>query len=107
MKINIKNTDIELKFSFRALMIYENITQESFSPDNLTNIIFFFYSVILGSIKNKNIDYDEFMDWLDENPNAITEFTNWLTEVNDLNAQKQGKEEYSEEDEKPEKSGKN
>jgi hypothetical protein len=32
MNVTIKEKEITLKYSFRALMIYENITQKSFNP---------------------------------------------------------------------------
>jgi hypothetical protein len=32
MEVTINGKNITLKYSFRALMIYENITQKSFNP---------------------------------------------------------------------------
>ena len=36
MKITIDNREYELKYSFRTLMVYENITNKSFEPKSLT-----------------------------------------------------------------------
>ena len=81
MIVNIKDKDITLKYGFRALMIYENITQKSFQPQGLSDVVTFFYSVLVASSKGENISFDEFLDWLDDNPTALNKFSDWLTEV--------------------------
>jgi hypothetical protein len=104
MKIKIKEKEIELKYSYRALMIYENIQKQSFNPKTLSDIIVFFYSVVVSSAKDRNILFDDFMDWLDENPNVITEFSNWLQSIFNMQAtmspDEQEKDDVKEEDEK-------
>ncbi len=85
MKITYHEKEYELKYSFRALMIYENITQKSFQPTTLTDIITFFYSVVLASAKGDIIDYNEFIDWLDDNTTELNNFSLWLTEILDIN----------------------
>jgi len=82
MKINIKGREIELHYSFRALMIYEEILSESFSePKSFKEIMVFFYSIILASTKDKDILFDDFIDWLDSSPEVMSEFTQWLKTV--------------------------
>lgn len=85
MKITYNNKEYELKYSFRALMIYENITQKSFQPNTLTDIITLFYSIVLAAAKGDYIDYEEFIDWLDDNTGELNKFSEWLTGVFDLN----------------------
>lgn len=82
MKINIKGKDIELKYSFRALMMYENIKNESFAPKNLTDVIIFMLCVIMSSDKKMQLTFDELIDAIDENPKMLEDFSTWLaTEV--------------------------
>ena len=81
MTININGKSVELKYSFRAFMIYEKITQTAFSPKGIYEIIVYFYSSLLASDKSINISFDDFMDWLDDNPDALNEFSGWLTTV--------------------------
>ena len=81
MQINILGKDIELKYSFKALMIFENIKGESFNPQTISDIIIFFYSVILGSDRNLSLEFDDFISWLDDNPEKMTEFSSWLSSV--------------------------
>lgn len=88
MKINIKNTDIELTYSMRIYILFENITNQSLNFENLnsyTSLIVLFYSAIVATIqKNKmnlSVSYDEFMDWLDSSngEQMIKQFSTWFT----------------------------
>lgn len=81
MKITINEQEYELKYTFRSLMIYESITKQSFNPTCLTDVLIFFYSCILAADKTITISFDTFMDWIDQNPYQVTEFSNWLTET--------------------------
>lgn len=81
MKIKIDNKEIELKYSFRALMFYEKICGEVFAPKGLNEMIYFFYAVVVSSDYNLNLDFENFMDWLDEKPNELNEFSNWLLTI--------------------------
>ena len=81
MEITLKGKNITLKYSFRGFMIYEKITGESFNPKGITEILVYFYSTILGSSKDIALEFDEFMDFIDENPYLLDEFSGWLTSV--------------------------
>ena len=81
MKIDYKGKNYELKWSFRALMIYENIVKKSFNPKTISDVIIFFYSVLCASAKGDTIIFDEFMDLIDNNPTCITQFSEWLSSV--------------------------
>lgn len=82
MEIVINDKKVTLKYGFRALMIYENITQKSFNPQGLTDVITFFYSVVVASSgKEDNISFDSFIDWIDLHPGTLNDFSQWLTDV--------------------------
>ena len=49
MKVTIKEKEITLKQSFRALIAYEQITNETFNPSTITDMILYFYCVIISS----------------------------------------------------------
>ena len=85
MTIKYKGKEYEIKFTYRALMIYENITNTAFQPNNFTGIINYFYSALLAAAKGESIDYNEFIDWLDENPDELNKFSMFLDELYDLN----------------------
>ena len=85
MKVKFNEKEYELKYSFRAYMIYENIMDKSFSPQGLTDMIVFFYSSLLAAAKGDIIKYEDFLDWLDDNPDELTKFSNWLMECLGIN----------------------
>ena len=49
MKVTIKEKEITLKSSFRALIAYEQITNHTFNPSTITDMILYFYCVIISS----------------------------------------------------------
>lgn len=61
-------------------MIYENITGKSFEPTTMTDIINFFFCVVLTSSKDYDLKYNDFLDILDEHPQYMVEFSNWLSD---------------------------
>lgn len=78
--MKIKNQDIELKSKMRSLLIYEQIAGKPFAPNGFTDMMLYFYSVILANYPNIQLTFDELMDEVDENPNLFTEFTMWIEE---------------------------
>lgn len=84
MKVLIKDQEITLKYSFRALIVYEQIMGETLTvPETLQQILVLFYSIVLASSKGTLQDWtwDNFIDWLDDNPEKTVEFTQWLKDV--------------------------
>lgn len=78
MTININDKDVTLKYSFRAMMIYENIANKSFEPKGVSEFIIFFYSTVMASDKELELTFNEFVEWLDEHPKELTNFIEWL-----------------------------
>lgn len=81
MTIEINEKQYELKYSFRALMIYENITKKTFNPKTVSDMVVFFYSVVLAANKGCELLFDDFLDWIDANPTSITDFSKWLESI--------------------------
>ena len=82
MKIQINNKEVELKNTIRSLIIYENITNQTFfAPSTLEDVITYFYCVVVASSKDYSLKFDDFVDWIDENPNVLNEFTKWFQDL--------------------------
>lgn len=81
MKININEKEITLKYSLRAMMMYENITGGTLAPTSLTDVITFFYCVVVASSLDYELQMDNFIDWLDEHPDTLNDFGEWLQNV--------------------------
>jgi hypothetical protein len=71
--------DLNLHESFRAHMLYEEVSGESFKPTNLKSILIFFYATIMACNREFASDFDTFVDWLDGHPSYVEDFMEWLT----------------------------
>lgn len=88
MEITFKGHKLELHYSMRIYIIYENITGSSLdSNDNsYTNLMALVYAALKSTLKyNKlddNISLDDVIDFVDENDGAVftARFTQWLEE---------------------------
>jgi hypothetical protein len=78
MEITINEKTYEPKYSFRSLMIYERLTDKSFEAKGLNEIITFMYSCLAASDVTFTVEFDDFINWLDDNPTKLEEFTQWL-----------------------------
>lgn len=78
MTLKINDKDVELKIKTRTYMLYENITNKSFEPTTMTDIINFLYCVILTSSNDYDYKYNDLLDFLDEDPMILPNFCNWL-----------------------------
>ena len=86
MKVIINDKEITLKSSFRAMVAYEQITDHIFSPSTVTDILVYLYCCIISSKEyDGTMTFDEFMDYLDENPTILQEFSEWMTETSKQN----------------------
>lgn len=78
MKVTIKDKEIELKYSIRSMLMCENITGKSFNPETLTDVITFMYCVFVSSSNDYSLKFDDFINELDENPDIVKQFSEWL-----------------------------
>lgn len=91
----VKNfSDFNIRESFRAHMIYEEITGESFNSTSITklkSILVFFYANVMARNRELAVDFDTFIDWLDEQPGMLTDFMEWLISSSTRTVAKQDK----------------
>lgn len=86
MQITINKKKITLKYSIRSMMMYENMTQKSFSPNSITDVITFMYCVVIASSKDYSITFDQFIDYIDEHPETMTKFAEWIQDTSNVQA---------------------
>jgi hypothetical protein len=67
-KITINKKKYNIKYTIRALFIYERITGKSFKIETLLDNYIFFYSMILACNPNDLLDWDDYLDALDNDP---------------------------------------
>lgn len=78
--ITINKKKYKVKYTIRALFIFEQITQKPFKIDTLLDNYIFFYSMILANNQDKILDWNEYLDAIDANPNLFKEMNDIVNE---------------------------
>ena len=78
-EIAFKNKKYKIKYTLRALFIFEQITGKSFKIENLLDNYILYYSLLIANNPNDVLDWNDFIDELDENPQLIQEFAEVIT----------------------------
>ena len=63
--IKINDKEYKVKYTIRALFIYEQITGKPFAINTLMDNYIFFYSLILANNLDDVLEWDTFIDALD------------------------------------------
>ena len=69
--ITINNTEYKVKYTIRALFIFEQITGKAFEIRTLLDNYIFFYSMILANNPDNILDWNVFIDALDSDPSIF------------------------------------
>lgn len=80
MKVTIKEQEVELRYSMRSLFMFERVANKNFNPTTIEDFCTFFYCVVCSS-KDLDLTFDEFVDYLDEDPSKMNEFAEWLSKT--------------------------
>lgn len=75
MQITINNKEYKVKYTIRALFIFEQIAGKSFEVKSLLDQYLFFYSMILANNSENPLSWDDFIDAID-NDKTLTEQLN-------------------------------
>ena len=76
MDIKINGEKYRVKYTIRALFIFEQITGKPFEIKTLLDNYIFFYSMILANNPDKVLDWDNFLDALDGDRELLAQLTN-------------------------------
>ena len=79
-QIEINGKKYNIKYTIRSLFIFEQITKKKFAIESTLDNYIFFYSMILACNKDEILDWDEYINAMDENPNLIKEMSEVLEE---------------------------
>lgn len=71
MNIKINNKEYKVKYTIRALFIFEQITGKAFEIKTLLDNYIFFYSMILANNPDDVLDWNVFIDALDSDPSIF------------------------------------
>ncbi len=73
MNITINNKDFKLKYTIRALFIFEQITGRAFEIKTTIDNYLFFYSMLLANNPDTPLEWDEFIDAVDNDTTLISQ----------------------------------
>ena len=76
--MTIKNKEYKLKYTLRALFIYEQITGKMFNLQTLTDEYLFFYCILAANNPEMNLTFDDLIDAIDEEPNIMIQFQEFM-----------------------------
>ena len=80
MTITIRQKEVTLRYSMRALFTYERISGQTFNPKTLEDFCTFFYCVVCSSNKDLDLTFDDFIDEvIDPQPELMNQFASWLS----------------------------
>lgn len=71
MNIKINDKEYKVKYTIRALFIFEQITGKAFEIKTLLDNYIFFYSMILANNPDDVLDWNVFIDALDSDPSIF------------------------------------
>ena len=77
MTLTINKKKYKVKYTIRALFIFEQITGKQFSINTLLDNYLFFYSMILANNEDV-LSWDQFIDALDNDPKLFTKIAEML-----------------------------
>lgn len=83
-KITINNNEYTIKYTIRALFIFEQITGKSFKLESLLDNYVFFYSIILANNQDMSLTWDDFIAAIDSDPNLIKQLNDLLNNQDKL-----------------------
>lgn len=86
-KITINNTQYLLKYTIRALFVFENIAGHSYMPGKLIDDYLLFYSMLLANNESFSMPFDEFIAQCDNDYSLFDEFKALLLEVVEMQTQ--------------------
>jgi len=81
MNIVIKDKPYPIRYTVRAMILFEQMRKKSFSLDTLTDQYYFVYCLILATNKDCTLTFDDLLDAIDEQPRIMEDFGDWLNAI--------------------------
>ena len=78
MKVKIKDTEFEVKYTLRAMMMWEAITGKRFEIVTITDQWVFYYALLLASNPETNITFEDFIEACDDDPGIFIQFSEFI-----------------------------
>lgn len=76
--MTINSTEYKLKYTLRALFIYEQLTGKAFKLETITDEYIFFYCMLVANNPDMNLTFNELIEAIDEDMGIMLEFQDFL-----------------------------
>lgn len=80
MNITINEKEFKLKYTIRALFIFEQISGKPFEVNTTLDNTLFFYSMLLANNPDTTLEWDEFIEALDNDSTLLLQLNKVLAE---------------------------
>lgn len=87
MNITIKDKQYKIKYTIRAMFIFEKLANKIFKIESLLDWYIFFYSMLLANNPDCDLLFDEFIDECDNNPALIVKMQEYISKEMEINNQ--------------------
>lgn len=78
MVLTINGKDYKIKYTIRALFLFEQMTGKGFKLENLLDSYIFFYCILLANNPETVMEWDEFLDAVDTDPSIMEQLNKYL-----------------------------
>lgn len=80
MILTINNKDYTIKYTIRALFIFEQITGKAFEIKTVLDNYLFLYSLILANNQDNPLTWDEFVEAIDNDKGVLEQLNKVITD---------------------------
>lgn len=82
--IEINGIEYKIKYTIRALFLFEEITNKQFKIETTLDNYLFFYCMILANNPDCGLDWNEFIDALDSDPKLFIRMNEIVLKLNKI-----------------------
>jgi len=99
MEVTIKGTTYKIKYTLRALFIFENITGKKFDVQSSMEQFLFYYAILLANNPDMKMTFDDFIDACEPDAEGSADIIKAFAEMLDSQEKKMNLMKGGEEDE--------
>ena len=85
MTITINNIEYKLKYTIRAIFIFEQIAKKPFEVTTTLDNYLFFYCMILANNPDTALDWDDFLDAVDNDKSLLLQLNEVIMDYQQKN----------------------
>ncbi len=79
MEIQIKGTAYNIRYTIRAMFVFEQITGKIFRLENLTDYYLFYYSLLIANNPDLQMTFEDFINECDDEPALVIQLQEFLS----------------------------